>query len=220
MTRTQADHLETLAEIRSLMDRSSRFISLSGLSGVVAGTLALIGVALSYWYLGTTPFSEGQDYYIVARSTHKWGMDHLTFFFSTGLIILVLAVGAGIFLTTKKARQNKQSIWDALTKRLVGNLLIPLVAGGIFCLALYYHGHTGLIAPVTLLFYGLGLVNASKYTLPDVRYLGLAEVALGCIGLFFLNYGLEFWAIGFGLLHITYGLLMYNKYEKHNRGSQ
>ncbi len=218
MTQTQTDHLETLAEIRNLMDRSSRFISLSGLSGVIAGMLALIGIALAYLYLGIRPFSH-EPYYVTARQADRWGIDHFTFFFTTGLIIMVLAVGSGVILTTKKAKQNGQKVWDALAKRLLMSLLVPLVAGGIFCLALYHHGQSGMVAPATLLFYGLALLNASKYTLRDIHYLGLTEIALGCVALFFLNYGLEFWAIGFGLLHITYGLLMYYKYEKHYSGS-
>lgn len=212
MATTQPNHLETLSEIRDLMNRSSRFISLSGLSGVIAGSMALIGIALAYLYLRIRPFADGEHYYLLARHTHRWGMDHLTFFFSTGLIILLISIAAGIVLTTRNARRNGQKVWDALSRRLLVHLFIPLIAGGVFCLGLYYHGATGFVAPVTLIFYGLGLVNASKYTLEDVFYLGLIEIALGCLAVFFIQYGLEFWAVGFGILHIVYGLLVHRKY--------
>ena len=57
-------------------------------------------------------------------------------------------------------------------------------------------------------------VNASKYTLNDIRYLGLTEIFLGLVALVFLEYSLLFWAIGFGLVHIIYGIVMYYKYER------
>ena len=119
-----------------------------------------------------------------------------------------------LFFTTHKARRKGQAIWGPLTRRLLFNLALPLLAGGIFCLALFYHGQVGLIAPATLVFYGLALVNASKYTLDDIRHLGIAEIALGLAALFLLGNGLEFWAIGFGVLHILYGTLLYFKYER------
>lgn len=213
MTKSQHQHLETLSEIRSLMERSSRFISLSGLSGVAAGIAALIGAAMVYVYLEISPFNSEHIYYITARSASKWGMDYITFFLLDATVILLAAFASGIFFTRKRAKQKGQKIWDALTRRLLINIAIPLGAGGLFCIALFYHGYIGLIAPATLVFYGLALINASKYTLPDVRFLGISEVILGIIALFNLGYGLEFWAIGFGILHIIYGILMYNKYE-------
>ena len=208
------DHLETLSEIRSLMERSSKFISLSGLSGVAAGLLALAGATLVYIYLDTYPFENRRLYYITAQSLNKWGMHYLTFFILTAGTVAISAIGAGIFFTTRKAKRSGQKIWDKLTIRLLISLAIPLVVGGIFCCAMIYHDLFGLVAPATLVFYGLALVNASKYTLSDIRYLGLLEILLGLIALFFLGYGLEVWTIGFGFLHILYGALMYFKYEK------
>jgi len=207
-------HLETLSEIRSLMERSSRFISLSGLSGVGAGIFALLGAAAVYLYLDILPFAGKKLYYVTAQTTHKWGMDYLTFFALDAILVLLGAFAAGIFFTTRKAKKKGQKIWDQLTQRLVINMAIPLVAGGLFCLALIYHGLFGLVAPATLIFYGLACVNASKYTLTDIRYLGLMEMALGLIAMFNLGYGLEFWALGFGVLHIIYGTMMYYKYER------
>ena len=129
-------------------------------------------------------------------------------------ITLIIAVSIGIVLTVKKAKKKGQPIWGSTSKRLLVNLLLPLLAGGCFSLALAYHGLFGLIAPVTLIFYGLSLLNASKYTLGDIRNLGLLEIALGLIASFFIGYGILFWAIGFGALHIVYGVVMYFKYDK------
>jgi len=197
------------------MERSSRFISLSGLSGVAAGIFALIGAAAVYVYFDISPFDDNLVYYAdVVAAKERWGIDYLTFFFLDAALVFIFAVAGGIFFTTRKAKQKGQKIWDKLTQKLLLNLLIPLAAGGIFCLALMKHGEFGLVAPATLVFYGLALVNGGKYTLSDIHYLGLSEIVLGLIALFYIGYGLEFWAIGFGILHIIYGTVMYFKYEK------
>jgi hypothetical protein len=214
MTKSHQNHLDNLQEIRSLMERSSRFISLSGLSGIAAGIWALLGAAAAYMYVNASPFDGQRLYYNDVSGLNKWGVDYFTFFLIDAGLVLLLAVGSGILFTTRKAKRKGLPIWDSLTRRLLINLMIPLIAGGIFCLAMYYHGIVGLIAPATLIFYGLALVNASKYTLDDVRYLGLMEIGLGLLACFWVGNGLEFWAVGFGLLHIVYGTLMYFKYER------
>jgi len=214
--KSRDQHLETLSEIRNMMERSSRFISLSGLSGIAAGIAALIGAAMVYIYLDITPFDSQRLYYVQALTTGKWGIDYITFFFLDAALVLFVALAAGVFFTTRKAKKTGHKIWDKSSKRLLINMAIPLVTGGIFCLSMLKHGMFGfgLLAPATLIFYGLACVNASKYTLDDIRYLGIMEIILGLIAINFIGYGLEFWAIGFGVLHIIYGARMYFKYER------
>lgn len=214
MTMDNHQHLKDLAEIRSLMERSSRFISLSGLSGVAAGLFALLGAAAVYIYLGIMPFDGNlyKDFDVLRLTEHREGL--LKFLLLDALIVLVLAVASGIFFTTRKAIKKGQKIWDKLTLRLLLNLAIPLVVGAVFCLALMKYELFGLVAPTTLIFYGLALINGSHYTLQDIRYLGISEIVLGTISLFNIGYGLECWALGFGVLHIVYGAIMWNKYER------
>lgn len=214
MVQNHQNHLTALSEIRSLMEQSSRFISLSGLSGVAAGLFALLGAIAVYFYLDLMPFSGERAYYVEALRTNKWGMNYLTFFMLDAILVLFAALASGIFFTSRKAKRKGQKVWNALTLRLLINLAIPLATGGIFCLALFYHGMLGFVAPTTLVFYGLALINGSKYTLNDIRYLGILEIVLGLIALFKLGYGLEFWMVGFGFLHIIYGTMMYFKYER------
>lgn len=214
MVKDTNNHLDVLAEIRSLMERSSRFISLSGLSGVAAGTFALLGAIAAYIYLGTTPFAGKRFYYDIVELEANWGIDYIQFFFLDAGLVLVFALASGIFFTTRKAKRRGEPIWDTSTQRLLANLGIPLVAGGVFVLALVRYGFFGLVAPSTLIFYGLALLNGSKYTINDIRYLGIMEIILGLLGLFFVGFGLELWAIGFGVLHILYGIVMYIKYER------
>ena len=202
------DHLKDLREIRSLMERSSRFISLSGLSGIFAGLFALIGAAIAYWYLDMK-LNGRQDFLYRMSETEFY-----TFFFIDAAIVLVLALSAGIFFTIRQAKRKEQAIWDSTSKRLLINMAIPLAAGGYFCIVLLYYEVVGLIAPATLIFYGLALLNASKFTLDDVRYLAYCQISLGVVATIFIGYGLLFWAIGFGILHIVYSTVMYFKYEK------
>lgn len=203
----QTEPLETLSEIRSLMERSSRFISLNGLSGVFAGVFALIGAGVAYLYLNDNPLIE---LYTPGLSESSF----LVFFIADAFLVLFASVSAAVFFSVRKAHRKGLKIWDATARRLLINLLIPLSAGGIFCLILLYHGVGGLIAPATLIFYGLALINAGKYTYNDIRYLGMVELALGLIASFWVGYGLFFWSVGFGLVHIVYGVTMYYKYER------
>lgn len=207
------DPLETLTEIRSLMEQSSRFISLSGLSGVFAGIFALMGaaaVAIRFKLSFTL-----EEYY--TRATLNSGVPNAEFFiflFGVAILVLVASLLVAVILTTRRARKHNLPIWDKTARRVIWNMFIPLSAGGIFCLVLLDHGIFTLVAPATLLFYGLALLNTSKYTYPDLRYLALSEISLGLVASFAVSYGLFLWAIGFGVLHIFYGARMYQKYEK------
>ncbi|MGC4128838.1 MAG: hypothetical protein QM564_04600 [Bergeyella sp.] len=198
---------EDLSHIRQMMERSSRFISLSGLSGVFAGLTALAGAGYVYYVFQR----EGISYFDLEHN--RYNLHLIKELFVIGLVILTIAIGCGYFFTARKSRKHNLKIWDATTKRLLLNFAVPLVTGGIFCIALVYHELYVFIAPVTLIFYGLALVVAERYTLTDVKYLGLCEIALGLISLFVLGWGLLFWAVGFGVLHIVYGIVMYKKYE-------
>ena len=203
------EHLNNLAEIRSLMEKSSTFISLSGLSGVSAGIIGLISavfVYLKFEYL----FSPGRNYTI----TTAVSSDTITSLIIIAVIVLIMTFSAAIFFTSRKAKKKGQPVWNNSAKRLVVNLLIPLAAGGVFCLILLYHGIYWLTAPSMLLFYGLALLNASKFTLNDIRYLGISELVLGLLAAFWFQYGLFFWALGFGALNIIHGILMYIKHER------
>ncbi|MCA0236394.1 MAG: hypothetical protein LCH81_08415 [Bacteroidetes bacterium] len=209
-------HLEHLAEMRSLMERSTRFLSLSGLSGVWAGACALVGAFVVYQYLEIDPFSmrDSEVYYNKAVRTIKWGADYRSVFVLIATLVLAAALAGGVFFTTRKARKRGEKVWDASSKRLLWALAIPLITGGLFGLALLYRGYVSFLAPSTLVFYGLALVNGSKFTLRDVEQLGLLEIGLGLLGIFYPGYGLALWALGFGVLHILYGMWMYWKYER------
>lgn len=217
------EHLKNLQEIRSIMERSSRFISLSGLSGVFAGCFALIGAFAVFFYQQDFFWGRYYNHGIYLKEELISGVEFsnfLTFILLDGTITLVLALSAGVFFTARNAQRKGLPYWDSTGKRMVINLFIPLISGGLFSLALLYHKQIYLIAPVTLIFYGLALINASKYTINDIRYLGICEVVLGLMASVFVGYGLVFWALGFGILHIIYGSSMYWKYERFDNKSK
>lgn len=218
--KSQNEHLESLKEIRSIMEKSSQFLSLSGLSGVFIGILALIGSISIYTY--KYDFFFGKYYsggvflseQILPAEEFK---NFVIFATLTGIIVLLSAILLGIVFTARNARKRGLPLWSNSARRMLINLFIPLIAGGLFCVALLYHRLIYLIAPATLIFYGLALVNAGKYTIKDIRYLGVLEIFLGILATFFVGYGLILWAFGFGVLHIIYGLTMYWKYERVNK---
>jgi len=211
--------IQQLTEIRNLMERSSRFISLSGISGVVAGLIALIGsgAALVYLDFDQRYFEMNGHFASLENSGYR---DTLWFIIPDAMIMLVLALFSGIYFTSRKARNKGLKVWDSTARRMVINLSIPLATGGIFCLILLYHDLIFLLAPATLLFYGLALINASKYTYHEIRVLGICEIILGLMASWLIPFGLLFWAAGFGALHIFYGLIMYYRYEKENLNTE
>jgi hypothetical protein len=207
---TSNPSLETLQDIRRIMDRSSRFISLSGLSGISAGLFGLAGAGLGYQWI--TEYTRGLGF---DRLYRAGDLDFLEWkLLLLACAVLLGALVSAFYFTWRKATRDGLPFWDHSSRRLLANLLVPLIAGGIFIAALWYHNDLQYVAPVCLVFYGLALVNASKYTVSDIRYMGLCEIALGLAGLFFVGYGLLFWALGFGLLHIVHGMLMWWKYER------
>lgn len=204
------EHLKDISEIRSIMERSTKFISLSGLSGVSAGAVALIGAWIAWRYLaGVGLMGELKNSAYLELDT-----THFLTLFGLAVLIMLAAAGSATFFSLRMARKRNLPTWNKTAQRVLISLMVPLAAGGAFCMLLAWHGYGAIVAPATLIFYGLALLNASKYTFPEIRYLGLSEIILGLIGGIFMNYGLLIWAIGFGILHIFYGIMMYLKYER------
>lgn len=207
----EKDYLQDLTQIRSMMEKSTKFISLSGLSGVFAGVSALIGATYAYFSIKDFKSQLTPDLTHEAWNSMLFQLEIKLFLIA--LSVLAVALLGGYYFTARKAKKTEQNVWSKSTRQLLTNLFIPLATGGLFCFAMYYHKAIGFIAPSMLIFYGLALVNSSKYTLNDIRYLGMLEIILGLVSFFFIGYGLYFWAFGFGILHIVYGISMYLKYE-------
>ena len=205
------DPLAQLTEIRAIMERSSRFLSLSGLSGVGAGVVALVGAAVGHFYL-QREYPEG--YLRLLQTSVAERREALPFLLLLAGLMIAVALLVAFFFTQRRTRNDGQTLWTAPARRLATALAVPLVAGGLFCLRLYLGGDAAMVVPGLLVFYGLALLNASKFTLDEIRWLGLTQIGLGLVCTLLPGLGLVFFALGFGLGHIGYGLVMYNRYER------
>lgn len=198
-----------IAEIRSMMERSTKFLSLSGWAGIMAGIYALAGAWIVYTYYD---FNPGKIVYSTTQTDNV--SSALPAVIGVAVTVLILAIGTAMILSYQKANKRDEKVWNATSRRLLAHMAVPLLTGGILILILLSNGLIGLVAPLTLIFYGLALYNASKFTYVDLKFLGLIQVVLGLFSVNFVAYGLLFWAVGFGVVHIFYGIYIYFKYER------
>lgn len=196
------DYVRDIAEIRSMMERSSKFLSLSGWAGIMVGIYAIVGAYIAYQFLNFNPNQ------IVYTSSELANLIILA------VLIVILAVGTAIYFSYKKANQKGERGWNATSRRLLASMTVPLLTGGILILILISKDLLGLIIPLTLLFYGLALYNAGKFTYDEVKVMGIVQLVLGLISSWFIEYSLLLWAFGFGVVHIAYGIYMYFRYER------
>lgn len=204
-------HEEDLLVIRKMMEDSSRFLTLSGLSGVFAGVYALIGAVVAYYFImgqGSIHFDYSVKYILsgVNRSVLPWLV-------LDAAMILFLAIGTAWFVSKQKARRENKLLWNKAAKNMLFHLFVPLMAGGAIIIAMLFTESTILVASSMLIFYGLALISASKYTLGEIKFLGITQLLIGVCSLFALGYGLFFWVLGFGVMHIVYGFIMWKKYK-------
>jgi hypothetical protein len=203
------DYLQDIEEIRSLMEKSSKFISLSGWAGIFAGVFALMGSYIALTYLDFNPQSLSVD-----PENNPFQQKQIFSVVQLALIVFLLAISFALFFTHRRAKRKDELLWTPKAKRLVINMAVPLFTGGILILFFISKGFIGFVAPFSLLFYGLALFTISKFTFDEVKILGLIEILLGLISVYKVSLGLLFWAIGFGVVHIIYGIYVYFKYEK------
>lgn len=203
----QQDLIKEIGHIRSMMERSSKFLSISGLSGVLIGFYALIGAALAY--IKVYGFKSGFDY----RDHYVTEPGVIVYLVCLAVVVLLVSLLTGLMMARRKAKKIGQQIWNPTSRSLLFAMIVPLVTGGLLALLFVAKGFFGLVASTLLIFYGLSLNAASIYTFKEVRWLGILEIALGLLALLFPGYGLWFWVAGFGLLHIIYGFIVHKKYE-------
>lgn len=203
----QQEYIRDIAEMRTLMERSSKYMSLSGLAFIMAGIYALIGAYIAYRAFNFNPTTLTDD----AAYGSLTGLYKLIVL---AVAILILAVGTAVYFAAKKAGKKGEKFWNPSAKRLLINMAVPLFAGGVLIFILMDKGLVGLVAPCTLVFYGLALYNASKFTYGEIRSLGIIQIVLGLLSSYFIGYGLLFWALGFGVVHMAYGIYMHYRYER------
>jgi len=204
----EEDLIKDISQIRKLMEKSTKFISISGLSSVLIGIYALLGSAYAYYEVYGFDSQAGyRDHYVNEPLV-------IVKLMVAALLVLVASITTGIVMAKRKAKKLQQPIWNQTSKDLLLAMTVPLIAGGIFTLLLMQRGMFIAVASSLLIFYGLALVAAGSFTFKEIKGLGMCEIAIGLLALVFPGYGIIFWSIGFGVLHIIYGVIVHNKYDK------
>lgn len=209
----EKDLYSELSTIRGLMERSAKFISISGISGILAGIYALIGAYVGF----RTSYGLSEQFSFGKEFLYGNVLDQGNTLFRLSLIaftVLFLSIGTGILFSLKKAKKQKQKIWNHVSRSMLTAIAIPLLTGGLFVLILLGGGLYDLILPAFLIFYGLALVSGSQYTFKEIKWLGIFEIVLGIVAMQFPGYGYLLWILGFGILHIVYGSIMHFKYDR------
>ena len=207
---------QALEDIKQMMDRGSRFVSLSGWSGVAAGICGLVAAWLASRMFSEYEISESEysnPGYIADGNFLQLERDLLIL----AVITFIAAFSFAFLFTWLRSRKTGVAVWGFTARKVIINVAVPMIIGGMFILRLLQPGSFGLVVPAALLFYGLALINGSKFTVSEVRYLGYSELILGIISLWVIGYPLHFWAAGFGVLHILYGIIMWNRYERNEK---
>lgn len=208
--KTQSD----LLEIRRIMERSTKFLSLSSIGSVMAGIFALVGAYLAHRYIYRSQeliYGYLEEGIFSSRLIPLWYIAFAVF--SSALVV-------NLWLSYKKSKESNQKPWSTPAKRLFINFSIPFISGAFFVLILFKNGYFTLLSSSALMFYGLSLLNAGNFTFSDIRWLGISMTICGLLSLLFPGKGLYFWAVGFGILHILYGLVMYVKYDRKSKNCQ
>lgn len=201
MTQHKEESLQVLADIKRIMDRSSRVLSLSGWSGIWAGLVALVATVIAYRKAGDIRDEQA-------------GKAFVNELILLALLTLIVAVAGAFYFSYRKNKKQGQVTFNTAARRMIISMCIPMLAGGWMCAAFILNGDFLYVVPVMLITYGWTLINSSKYTISDIRWLGLFEVLTGCIAFLKPEWHLYFWAFGFGALHIIYGFIMWNKYDR------
>lgn len=200
--KNKQDYIQDIADIRSIMERSSKFLSLSGLAGIMAGLYAIAGAWIAFSIYGFYP------------DTIFYTSPNMPQVALVAVGVLILALLSAILDSRRKARKRDETIWNATSRRLLATLTVPLCTGGVLIMIVISMGLIGLVAPLMLLFYGLALYHAGHFTIPEVKLMGVVQIVLGLVGSWFIEYGLLFWVLGFGVVHILYGIYVHFRYER------
>lgn len=204
MTDYKSTYAEDLKDIRKMMSRSSRFHALSGVSGISAGIVALLGSCLVWFQLNSANIQIG-FHSVTMDLTLKWQLLWIA------LGTLLLAKTFVVILTWKKMKKQQVSFKSKQISRLLVHLFLPLLTGGLIIIKFLFNGYLGLSIAFSLLFYGLALINVSKYTLDDIRVLGIIQTVLGLLAVYFSDFSLYLWTAGFGITHILFGIYLHRK---------
>lgn len=174
---------DNLVFIRSAMERSSTFTSIPGTGGVAMGAIGLAAAA------------------VAARQPagNRW--------LATWLVAAAVAASAGLVAMARKARAAGLSLTGVNARRFALGLAAPLVAGAAITYELWTIGNFTVMAPSWLLLYGAGVLTGGMFSVPVVRRIGVAFMAVGIAAILTPPEWGNWWlGLGFGGLQIAFGI--------------
>jgi hypothetical protein len=177
--------IENLTFIRSTMERATAFTAVPGWGGVAMGVTALIAAVVA-------ARQETADGWLVV-----W------------LVEAVVAMGIESFAIARKARALGGAILARPAKRFLLSFTPPIAAGAILTLALYQAELYRALPGLWLLLYGTGVVTGGAFSVRAVPVMGLCFMVLGmAAALGPASWGDPLMALGFGVLHIGFGVFI------------
>jgi len=131
----------------------------------------------------------------------------------TWLVEAALAFGIGLFAMWQKSKLAGTSLNTAPARKFALSFVPPLVCGVAITLGLWRLGHFEAMIPVWLLLYGAAVVTGGSYSVRAVPIMGWCFIVLGAVAFFLpASTGNIMMAIGFGLFHIIFGIVIARKY--------
>lgn len=180
---------DNLRYIRQTMERGATFTSIPGLGGALMGAVALVasGVAATQ------------------SSPDRW--------LATWLVAAAVAAMIGFVAMVGKARRAGAPLTGANARRFAMGMAAPFVAGAAITYQLWAVGMFAVMAPSWLLLYGAGVLTGGIVSVPIVRAIGVCFMALGMAAILTPpEWGNGWLAIGFGGLHVGFGLYIARNY--------
>ena len=181
--------MDNLSFIRDTMERATSFTAVPGWGGVAMGVVALVAAGLAR---RSADASEWLAIWVVAAA---------------------LAAGIGAAALVRKARRAEGYVLTRPARRFLLGYLPPIFVGALLTAALSRGTLVGALPGTWLLLYGTGLVTGGVFSVRIVPVMGACFMALGALALFSPEeWGNVWMALGFGILHIVFGLLIARRY--------
>jgi hypothetical protein len=170
------------------MERGTIYKNISSASAVAAGLVTLAGCAVRR--AGVLPFDD------------KWS------FFVTWGSVFAVALAAIVYFTAAQARRNGEPLWSRSARTVVLSILPAFFAAVVLSHVMFHRGLRDLLPGTWMLLYGCGALAMSFFTPVAIRVLGIAFMVAGTIALLLPGHELLSMGLGFGGIHLTWGLAL------------
>ena len=181
--------MDNLRFIRETMERSTSFTAVSGVAGMIMGAVAMVAAVVAS----------------TRRTPEAWLL--------TWLIAALVAGLAALWAMIRKARASGVSLLSGPGSKFALFFTPPIVVGALLTAALVRVDLLSVLPGAWLLLYGTAVVSGGAFSVRIVPMMGVGFMLVGALALFAPPaWGDEFMAVGFGVLHIVFGLVIWRKH--------